>query len=112
MNKKILNSVWLGLKKGYQLDTLPSNVRLFLELPLVRILRVIGGLSAMSFLLHKNGVIAYNLPLNLNVVVFILAGVQFTQITLISIIKIVYGIYNLLYHKEKFEVRSKKFPSK
>lgn len=106
INKKNINSIWLGIKKGYKLDPLPNKVRLFLELPAVRILRVIGGLCTIFYLFHKNGIITYNLPFNLNYVVYIMAALQFVQVSLISILKLVYGLNILIYHREKFEIRN------
>jgi hypothetical protein len=101
-----LNSIWLGLKKGYQIETLPKNVRTFLELPLVRIFRVIGGICVLFYLLNKNGTLTLNLPYNLNMIIYIIALIQFIQIFIISVWKIIYGINKLLYHKEEFEVRN------
>jgi general stress protein YciG len=103
---KNLNSIWLGLKKGYKIETLPKNVRTFLELPLVRIFRVIGGICVLIYLLNKNGTVTLNLPYNLNMIIYIIALIQFILIFIISVWKIVYGINKLLYHKEEFEVRN------
>jgi hypothetical protein len=100
------NSIWLGLKKGYQIETLPNNVRLFLDTPLVRIFRVLGGICVLLYLLNKNGTITLNLPYNLNIIIYIIALIQFIQIFIISVWKIVYGINKILYHKEEFEVRN------
>jgi hypothetical protein len=103
-----LNSIWLGLKKGYQIETLPNNVRTLLELPLVRIFRVIGGCFAgvLFYLLDKNGTITINLSYNLNMIIYIIALIQFIQIFIVSVWRIVYGINKLLYHKEEFEIRN------
>lgn len=106
MKTNNLNSIILGLKKGYNLDVLPSKVRLFLNLPIIRIFRVIGGLSVLFFLLNKNGIISYNLPYNLNIVIMILALIQLIQIIAISIIKLIYGLNKLIRHREELEVRN------
>lgn len=56
--------------------------------------------------IKKNGLITYNLPYNLNMTVYIIAFIQFIQIFIISVWKIIFGINKILYHKEEFEVRN------
>jgi len=100
------NSIILGFKKGYNIETLPSNVRLFLEKPIIRILRVIGGVCVLIYLCNKNGLISYNIPYYLNIIIIILALIQLIQIVGISIIKIVFGLNKLIKHRKEFEVRN------
>jgi len=106
MNKSNLNSILIGLKKGFLLETLPHSVRLFLNKPIVRIFRVIGGLSVLFCLMHKNGIISYNLPYTLYIILTILALIQLMQIVIISVIKLVYSLNKLIRHREEFEVRN------
>src|SRR6202012_5637496 len=100
------NSIILGFKKGYNIETLPSLVRLFLGKPIIRILRVIGGVCVLIYLCHKNGLISYNIPYYLNIIIIILALIQLIQIVGISIIKIVFGLNKLIKHRKEFEVRN------
>ena len=53
MNKNIVTRLAIGLKKGYNTPTLPENILKIQQHPLIRILRVLGGLSFL-FLLSKN----------------------------------------------------------
>jgi hypothetical protein len=106
MKKSNFNSIIIGFKKGYLLETLPYKVRLFLNQPLIRILRVIGGLSVLFYFLNKNGIISYNLPYNINIIITILAFIQLVQIVLISVIKLVYSLNKLIRHREELEVRN------
>jgi len=65
-------------------------------------MRFLGGLS---FLLVVTKLYLY-LPGFLHWFLTIFASFQITQIILILIIKIFYGIYTLIYKKEKFEIRN------
>jgi len=96
------NSFYLGFIRAYSIPTLPAKVELFYSHIFVRILRFIGGLS---FLLVVTKLSLF-LPRFLHLVLAILASIQITQIILILIIKFFYGIYTLIYKKEKFEVRN------
>jgi hypothetical protein len=96
------NSFYLGFIRAYSIPTLPAKVELFYSHIFVRILRFIGGLSFL-LVVTKLSLI---LPGFLHLFLAILASIQITQIILILIIKFFYGIYTLIYKKEKFEIRN------
>src|ERR1700712_4695371 len=98
------NSVVKGVIKGYNLETLPQNVTNILNNPIVRILRVIGGLSFLLSLLIKNGTI--ELPVYLILFINVIALIQLFQIVIVSIIKLNYGIRKLILNRSEFEVRN------
>jgi hypothetical protein len=50
---KIFNSLKIGLKKGWNTPTLPKHLLELQLKPLVRIFRVIGGISTLSLLTKK-----------------------------------------------------------
>ena len=54
-NKKTIpQSIWLGIKTGWKTPTLPNNVLKFTMHPLIRILRVLGGISTILILTRKS----------------------------------------------------------
>ena len=100
------NSIYLGLKKGIQMETLPKNVRNVLDIPIIRIFRVIGGLSVLMFLLIRYDVISIELSFTVYILLSFMALLQLIQIVIISIIKFVYGLNKLIKHRKDFEVRN------
>lgn len=111
MKKKIIkkkmkilkfNSIKSGIKKGLTVSSLPPKIAIFYSHPLIRILRVIGGFSAV-IVLTKNYTF---FPYPLDYVLMFLAIIQLFQIVIISIIKITYSIRKLIYKPEEFEVRN------
>jgi cytochrome c oxidase subunit 2 len=105
-NKNNFNSIIIGFKKGYSINTLPDNIRIFLDYPVIRILRVIGGFSVIFYLMNKNGIISYNLPYYLNIIITIFAFIQLVQIIIISVIKFVYSLNKLIRNRKELEVRN------
>ena len=101
--KKIdTNSIYLGVKKGYNMPTLPQNILDFQNKPIIRIIRVLAGICLLLLLTSK-----YLLfPLYLHNIIMILGIVQSLQISIIFIIKFIYGIYTLKYKSKDFEVRN------
>lgn len=81
---------------------LPPKVEVFLNYPIIRIFRVIGGLSVLLVLSKQFNNFIF--PLNYLIVIF--CALQIIQVITISIIKIYYGINKLIYHKKDFEVRN------
>ena len=81
---------------------LPDFINKVYNLPLVRILRVIGGFSAL-LVITKN--YTY-LPNILQWVVLVLGLIQLIQIVIISIIKVIFGIRKLIKNPKDFEVRN------
>jgi len=94
------NSIYLGFIRAYSIPTLPAKVVLFYSHIFVRILRFIGGLSCV-LVLTKTHLL---LPAFLHLFLSILASIQMTQIIIILIIKIFFGLYTIIYKKEKFEI--------
>lgn len=86
-NKTIMQRIWLGVKKAWSLTSLPVSVSVFNNYPLVRVFRVLGGISIL-LVLGK-----YELPQTLFYVIFPLALIQFIYIIVINIINIY--IFNL-----------------
>src|SRR6202012_4293844 len=77
------NSIFIGLKKGLLMDTLPPRVSAFINKPLIRILRVIGGICAIVAVLKYHTL----LPYPVDFCVLYIGLLQMIQITVISIIK-------------------------
>lgn len=85
------NYVYLGIRKGYSIPTLPFSVEKFYNNNIfVIIFRLIGGRSFLMFVTK----IYLNLPSNVHLLCAIIASIQITQIMiiLIIIIKFFYGI--------------------
>jgi hypothetical protein len=53
IKKTKFESLKIGLKKGWKTPTLPKNLLDLQSNPLIRIFRVIGGISALSILTNK-----------------------------------------------------------
>lgn len=51
--KNIFMNIWIGIKKGITTPNLPQEILSFQSKPIIRILRVIGGLSCLSLLGHN-----------------------------------------------------------
>ena len=49
-NKTILQRLLIGIKKGYNTLTLPPKILKFQSYPVIRILRVLGGISMLTIL--------------------------------------------------------------
>jgi len=95
------NSIYLGFIRAYSIPTLPAKVELIYSHIFVRILRFIGGLSCV-LVVSKTHLM---LPAFLHLFLSIPASIQITQIIVILIIKFFYGLYTIIYKKEKFEIR-------
>ena len=89
-----------GAKLGIKLPLLPKSVDKFHNYPLVRIFRVIGGISIILFLSSPQWVGNSYLYWT----IFILAMLHFLYILSISSIKLYYIIY--LWRNKKLEVRN------
>ena len=100
-NKKtILQRIWVGLKVGWNTPMLPPKVINFHSHPFMRIFRVIGGISIVTFLSKKY--LLFMFPFNY--IIMLLALLHFMYIAIISIIKLIYGIKVL--RSDKLEVRN------
>ncbi len=98
--KTILQRIWLGLKVGWNAPMLPPKVLSFHNHPFIRIFRVIGRISVITFLSKKYLLFIY--PFNYIVLLFALLHSIYIAIT--SIIKLFYGIKVL--KSDKLEVRN------
>jgi len=100
-NKKtILQRIIIGLKVGWNAPMLPPKVLNIHNHPFIRIFRIIGGICIITFLSKKYLLFIY--PFNYIVLLFAL--LHFMYITLISIIKLFYGIKVL--KSDKLDVRN------
>ena len=99
LNKK---SFFIGIKKGYSLNLLPSQINCVYNHLYFRIVRFIGGVS-LILLLTKNHLL---FPVYVQTIITILGVLQSIQILIIFTIKFIYGIYTLRYNKKVFEVRN------
>ena len=88
MKKTKYQRIINGIKLGWNIPLLPPKVISFHNYPLVRVFRVIGGLSVLTVLLKKHLL----LFLPLQYLILLLASVQIIYIVIISIIKVFYGI--------------------
>lgn len=80
-----------GLKHGWNTPVLPSKVIAFNNNPLVRIFRVIGGLSVLIVLLNKHLL----LWLPLEYATLLIAFIHISYFVVINLTKVFYGIYKL-----------------
>lgn len=88
-----------GAKVGYNMETLPSSVNTFNMNPIVRICRVIGGLSIVIWLGYYK-----KLDNPFNYIIFLLASIQFIYMFIILTIKVVHIIKQ--WRKGSLEVRN------
>jgi hypothetical protein len=98
--KTILQRIWLGIKIGWNAPMLPPKVLSFHNHPFIRIFRVIGGISIITFLSKKYLLFTYPF----NYIILLVALLHFMYIAIISIIKLFYGIKVL--KSDKLEVRN------
>ena len=90
-NKTILQRIWLGIKVGWNTPMLPEKVTTFNNHPLIRIFRVIGGISVITVLLKKHLLLWWLFQY----LVLFIALLHISYFTIISIMKVFYGIYKL-----------------
>lgn len=89
-----------GVKLGIKLSLLPPSVEKFHNSPLVRIFRVIGGISILLILTRSEQINKYLLLY----IIFPIAILQFIYILSISVIKFCYYLY--LLKNKKLQVRN------
>lgn len=95
-----LQRLILGAKLGFKLSLLPKVIEDFHNYPLVRIFRVIGGVSVVLFLSSPSWLDTFYLTW----VVFTLAMLHLLYILIISVIKLCYLFY--LWKNKKLQVRN------
>ena len=96
------NSFVLGIEKGFNMPTIPPRIEAFYYHPFMRIFRVIGGIC-LILVLTKKYIIFYA---NLHFFILIIAAIHITLIVIILNIRVIFGIYTLIYKKKDFEVRN------
>lgn len=99
-NKNIYQRSKIAFKHAWNTPMLPPKVILFNDHPIIRILRVIGGLSVVTVLLKKHLIFIFPL----NYIILFLSVLQMIYIVIISIIKIIYSIKQL--KNNKLEIRN------
>ena len=97
-----INSIKLGIIKGYSVNTLPDNFYLKYNHIYVRILRFIGGFCLLLSLTHNY----VYFPIYLHTPILVIGFLQSIQILFILIFKFIYGIYTIKNKKGVFEVRN------
>lgn len=99
---KIYKDIYIGIKKGLLMDTLPPKVRYIIDYPLLRIFRVIGGISVILVLSKKVTLLLY--PIDR--IVYVICMLHLLQFFVITIIRVIYSLKTILFNPEKFEVRN------
>jgi len=100
--KKIINRFWIGIKKGLITPTLPDNITRFHNNPLVRLFRIIGGLSLIITL--------GKISLNFNIPSFFYYSSAFISLTFLMYMFVI-NIFRLIHiikilKSDKLEVRN------
>ena len=96
------NSIYLGIVKGYNVPMLPKKIETIYNNIYIRMLRFIGGLCLLLVLTSH-----YSwFPIYLQIIIIIVGAIQSIQIFIILFIKIIYGIYTIIYKPKIFEVRN------
>ena len=102
INKITTHDIYLGFRKAYDISLLPRRVELIYTSYVIRILRVIGGFCMVLVLTGKYSLFVKEL----HILIFIAALLQSILISIIFIIKFVYGLYIIIKKPEIFEVRN------
>lgn len=90
-NKTWYERIFVGLKHGWNTPMLPSKLIAFNNHPLVRIFRVIGGLSVLTVLL-KQHLLLWS---PLSYLVLFIAFIHILYFGIINITKVLYGLHRL-----------------
>ena len=77
-----------GLKIGFHKPMLPSKINAFHNHPLIRIFRVVGGLSVVTVLLNKHVLLFFPL----STIILLLALTHIIYLVIINLIMVIYGI--------------------
>jgi hypothetical protein len=109
-----MKNIILGIKKAWQVPSLPKKVHDFQNHIFIRIYRFIGGISILITLLHSKNIniIKFDYYLSENFIeliyfyINIFAVIFIIFIIIINLIKIVYTIYLLIKKPETFEVKN------
>ena len=105
MNKFYLKNttIYLGFMKAYSVPMLPKKIEYIYSNIYVRILRFIGGVCLLLVLTNTYLL----LPIYLHKIIIVVGAIQSIQILIIFTIKIIYGLYTLIYKSKEFEIKTK-----
>lgn len=96
------NSFYLGFMRAYNVPMLPKKIENMYSNIYVRILRFIGGICLLLVLTNKHLL----LPIYLHKLIIVIGAIQSIQILIIFFIKIIYGLYTIIYKPKEFEIRN------
>ena len=99
-NKILLKGLHLGIKKGWNAPMLPKYIENINNNPLIRIFRVLGGISIVTVLTKSH----FYLGFPISYIILIFALMHFMYITIISFIKLYYGI--IIFKSDKLDIRN------
>ena len=100
--KELMLDLKLAVIRTYNISFLPYKIETLYNTMLMRIFRVVGGFSLILIISGK-----YNLFFEiLHPVIFVLGIIQSILISIIFLIKLVYGLYIIIKKPELFEVRN------
>lgn len=92
----------LGVIKAYNISTLPLSIERYYTLPVSRVFRFVGGICVglviTKYYLH--------FPYVIQLFILVLSLIQMFLIVLISIVRVIYSIYKLIFHSKEFEVQN------
>lgn len=97
----LLSRLILGINKGWEINTLPSHILQLQMHPLIRIFRVLGGISLLLVLSKK--IFVYNLYILY--IVFLITILYGIYITFINYHRYKH-IYKILKDKKELEIRN------
>lgn len=91
---EFFSSVLTGIKKGYNTPTLPKNILQFIQNPIVRVFRVLGGISVILLITNR----------------LIFLGdekLYFISLVICVILFIMFSIYQIFitYHRIKYMIK-------
>lgn len=89
--KTMFQRIITGLKVGWNTPMLPDKVIAFNNYPLMRIFRVIGGITVITVLLKKHLLLWWPFQY----LVLFIALLHISYFTIINLMKVFYGIYKL-----------------
>ena len=75
-------------------------------MPIIRILRVVGGLCVLMSLFIRYDILTIELPYTIYIFISFIAFLQLIQIVIIITIKFIYGLNKLIKHRKDFEIRN------
>lgn len=93
-NKNIFYRFYIGVKKGIFTPTLPNHIIKLNHNPIIRILRVLGGISILLILTHRLDYLGNGL-------------LYFTALVLCTVLAIIFSFYLifLTYHRIKHMIK-------